>query len=276
VDPPPRETRRDAFLGVRACDLTAIDVLQNAINGAHHSHPAEGNETDAAGGPLIIAVNCVRSGNTCFCRSMGTGPRVGHGADIVLTEFADGTGGTSSRLLAEVASPAGEALLVALEAPIADPAEIERADALIEAAGQSQIRQMIPDVPHILSRNLDHPIWNHIAERCLGCANCTMVCPTCFCTTIEDTTDLSGERAERWQKWDSCFTLDFSYIHGGRIRQSLASRYRQWMAHKLCHWWEQFQRSGCVGCGRCITWCPVGIDITEEARRIHDSEGAAA
>jgi Fe-S-cluster-containing hydrogenase component 2 len=134
---------------------------------------------------------------------------------------------------------------------------------------------MIVDVQHVLRRNLEHRIWGQVGERCLGCANCTMVCPTCFCSTIEDITDLSGTRAERWRKWDSCFTLDFSYLHGGSIRQSPASRYRQWMTHKLCHWWEQFQRSGCVDCGRCITWCPVGIDITDEARRIRDSEGDA-
>jgi ferredoxin len=274
VDETPAQTTRQAFLGVRGCDLAAMDVLQRAILSDDRADPAQEDEADAADRPLIIAVNCVRSTKSCFCRSMGTGPRVGRGADIVLTELPDGSAGAPWRLLAEAPSPAGEALLVPLEAPIADPAAIERADALIEAAGQSQTRQMIPDVQHILSRNLEHPVWDEIAGRCLGCGNCTMACPTCFCTTIEDTTDLSGGRAERWRKWDSCFTLDFSYIHGGWIRQSLSSRYRQWMTHKLCHWWEQFQRSGCVGCGRCITWCPVGIDITHEARRIRDSGGA--
>jgi Fe-S-cluster-containing hydrogenase component 2 len=107
--------------------------------------------------------------------------------------------------------------------------------------------------------------WKETAKRCLSCANCTMVCPTCFCTTVEDTTDLTGDHAERWRRWDSCFTMDFSYIHGGSIRRSAASRYRQWLTHKLSTWWDQFGASGCVGCGRCITWCPVGIDLTEEA-----------
>ena len=98
-----------------------------------------------------------------------------------------------------------------------------------------------------------------------------MVCPTCFCTTVEDHSDLAGETAERVRSWDSCFTLDFSYVHGGSVRTETQSRYRQWMTHKLASWIDQFGTSGCVGCGRCITWCPVGIDITEEAAAIRQT-----
>ena len=119
----------------------------------------------------------------------------------------------------------------------------------------------------LLQGNLEHPRWDDVAERCLTCGNCTMVCPTCFCTTVEDHSDLAGRRAERKRRWDSCFTMDFSYIHGGSVRDQARSRYRQWMTHKLASWIDQFGTSGCVGCGRCITWCPVGIDITEEVAR---------
>ena len=128
------------------------------------------------------------------------------------------------------------------------------------------------NIKDLFYRNYEHPRWNNVAERCLNCANCTMVCPTCFCTTVEDVTDLTGEHAERWRKWDSCFTMDFSYIHGGSVRPSTKSRYRQWITHKLATWIDQFGTSGCVGCGRCITWCPVAIDITEEVDAIRKSE----
>jgi Fe-S-cluster-containing hydrogenase component 2 len=129
-------------------------------------------------------------------------------------------------------------------------------------------------VPSLLARNLEHPRWDTVAARCLSCANCTMVCPTCFCSTVEDTTDLSGQHAERWRVWDSCFSLDHSYVHGGSVRPSTRGRYRQWLTHKLSTWHDQFGTSGCVGCGRCIAWCPVGIDLTEEVAAIRDSEGA--
>ena len=124
------------------------------------------------------------------------------------------------------------------------------------------------DVRELLYSNFEHPRWDDVAARCLACTNCTLVCPTCFCTTVEDTSDLSGDHAERWRRADSCFTLDFTYIHGGNVRTSTKARYRQWMTHKLASWIDQFGSSGCVGCGRCIAWCPVGIDITEELQAI--------
>ncbi len=108
-----------------------------------------------------------------------------------------------------------------------------------------------------------------------------MACPTCFCTTVEDATDLDGATAERRERWDSCFTSDFSYIHGGAVRPSTGARYRHWITHKLAGWVDQFGSMGCVGCGRCITWCPVGIDITAEVRALDaaatsDARGGAA
>ncbi|NJL33712.1 MAG: sulfite reductase subunit A, partial [Chloroflexaceae bacterium] len=128
------------------------------------------------------------------------------------------------------------------------------------------------NVASLLKHNLEHKRWEQVAERCLSCANCTMVCPTCFCSTVEDTTALDGSHAERWRKWDSCFTVDFSFIHGGTVRRETRTRYRQWMTHKLAAWIDQFGTSGCVGCGRCIVWCPVGIDITAEIAAMRASD----
>ena len=95
--------------------------------------------------------------------------------------------------------------------------------------------------------------------------------PPCFCTSVTDTTDLTGDHAERWETWESCFDLDFSYLHGGPVRHSRAGRYRQWLTHKFGTWHDQFGESGCVGCGRCIVWCPVGIDVTAELAALHEA-----
>jgi ferredoxin len=156
---------------------------------------------------------------------------------------------------------------------ISTPQQSAAAEAVVAETAQHMGRTLdTAGIKELLYRNYQNPRWDEVADRCLTCANCTMVCPTCFCTTVEDVTDLSGDHAERWRKWDSCFTMDFSYIVGGSVRSSTKSRYRQWMTHKLATWIDQFGTSGCVGCGRCITWCPVAIDITEEAHAIRDSE----
>ncbi|MBP2291663.1 4Fe-4S dicluster domain-containing protein [Azospirillum rugosum] len=282
VDTPTDPAPRQAFLGVRACDLAAMAVQDRVFGVTPHDGRSAGQErfTDTGyaarrAAAFIVAVNCGRAGRTCFCDSVGTGPKAAGGYDLALTELpgAELPGRGAPAFLAAAGSAAGAALLARLPGRPAGAEDRAAAEAAVEGARAQMGRAMVSDAGPLLARNLEHPRWAEVAARCLNCANCTMVCPTCFCTTVEDSTDLSGDHVERWRRWDSCFTVDFSYIHGGAIRQSGLSRYRQWMTHKLSSWWEQFGTSGCTGCGRCITWCPVGIDITEEARAIKDSEG---
>ncbi|MBT6096491.1 MAG: 4Fe-4S dicluster domain-containing protein [Rhodospirillaceae bacterium] len=255
-----------AFLGVRSCDLAAIEILDKVFENGTFS---DAGYVSRRASSLVIAVNCGRAGDTCFCVSMETGPRAKAGFDIAMTELVDTD---SNCFVIEAGTDIGKEILKQLDLQPVTESETRAAERRISEAAQNMGREMIADAADVLKRNLDSPYWDTIAERCLNCANCTMACPTCFCSTVEDTTDLSGEHAERWRKWDSCFTVDFSYIHGGSLRQSGGARYRQWATHKLSHWHDQFGSSGCVGCGRCITWCPVGIDITEEARNIKDLE----
>lgn len=277
VSAPDGAVPRYAFLGVRSCELAAMAVQDRVFGVTPHGGRAVGEQqfTDSGyaarrNAAFLVAVNCGRAGGTCFCDSMGTGPKAAGGYDLALTELAEGG---RHEFLAEVGSDKGAAVLERLPRRAAQPQDVEAAENAVERARAHMGRTMVDDPASLLARNLEHPRWDEVAARCLSCANCTMVCPTCFCTTVEDTTDLTGEHVERWRRWDSCFTVDFSYIHGGAIRQSGRSRYRQWMTHKLSSWWEQFGTSGCTGCGRCITWCPVGIDITEEAQAIKNSEG---
>jgi ferredoxin len=172
----------------------------------------------------------------------------------------------------EVGADQGAEVLREVPHMAAGAEELAAAERIVEQTAAHMGRTLDTDgIKELLYRNYEHPRWDEVANRCLTCGNCTMVCPTCFCTTVEDVTDLTGKEAERVRRWDSCFTLDFSYIAGGSVRSSARSRYRQWMTHKLATWIDQFDTSGCVGCGRCITWCPVGIDITEEVRAIRES-----
>lgn len=265
--PPPRY----AFLGVRACELNAIRVQDRVFLGGAYVDPAYRERREGA---FIVAVNCAVAAETCFCVAMGTGPEAGPGYDLRLAELMDDAG---HRFLVEAGSVVGEEVLAELDTHAATQADLDTARDVVRATAEGMGRTMPDtDVPALLARNLEHPRWDEVAARCLTCGNCTQVCPTCFCTSVEDTSDLTGTTATRTRRWDSCFTLDFSYLHGGSVRRSGRSRYRQWLTHKLSTWVDQFGTSGCVGCGRCIAWCPVGIDITEEVAAIHASDGAGA
>ncbi len=256
-----------AFVGVRACELHAIAIQDRVLTGGDYCDPHyQARRANA----FIVAVNCGTAGGTCFCASMETGPKATDGFDLALTELVDAD---DQLFVVEAATDAGKAVLSEVSSSKPTQDQFDRADAVVARTAESMGRSMPSEgLRDLLMRNLDHPRWDDVAERCLTCGNCTMVCPTCFCTSVEDASDLSGDRTERTRRWDSCFTMDFSYIHGGSVRASTSARYRQWMTHKLATWHDQFGSSGCVGCGRCITWCPVGIDITEEVAAIRGRE----
>jgi len=261
---------RYAFLGVRACELAAIEAQDDVLAEGRFADPIYSNRRRQS---FLIAVHCTESVPTCFCASMNTGPRARGGFDLALTEVFDRG---HHLFVIEAGSSEGAEVLEGMDTRPAPPELCRQADEAVARAA-SQTRSVETEGLHeLLTDRFDHPRWDDVAKRCLTCGNCTMVCPTCFCTTIEDTSDVTGAHAERWRKWDSCFTQALSYIHGGSVRPSVKSRYRQWMTHKLASWTDQFGGTGCVGCGRCITWCPAGIDITEEARAIRDGNRVAA
>jgi sulfhydrogenase subunit beta (sulfur reductase) len=260
---------RYAMLGVRACELAAIGIQDRVFLGS--GHPDRIYDT-ARRDLFTVGVNCTVAGGTCFCVSMETGPRCESGYDLVLTEIVYPA---RHEFVLEAGSVAGEAVLEQLPGRPATRQDMADVDEVVERTASAMGRSMdTGGIKSLLLDNLEHPRWDEVADRCLACANCTLVCPTCFCSSVEDSVTLDGQEATRTRRWDSCFTLDFSGLHGIPVRQSTRSRYRQWMTHKLATWYDQFGSSGCVGCGRCITWCPVGIDLTEEVAALRATQEA--
>ena len=255
-----------AFIGVRPCELAAIAIQDRVfVEGEHQDRDYAARRADV----FLVAADCGDPSDLCFCTSVGGGPEAREGFDLALTELLEG----EHRFLVRAGSPAGEAVLAELPARPATGADHDAAAALVtHAAREMEGRFDATDVHDLLLRNLDAKRWDEVAERCLSCGNCTLVCPTCFCTHVEDTSALDSSTAERTRVWDTCFSLQYAEMHGGNTRPTTRARYRQWLTHKLATWEDQFGSSGCVGCGRCIAWCPVGIDIREEVRAIRTEE----
>lgn len=260
--PPSSSQRPMAFFGMRACDISALRHLDRVfLEGPTKDRSYEMLRRDS----VIIAINCLQPNDNCFCNSMGTGPEVKDGFDIAITELDDS-------LILETRTTRGEELIVGLPLDGVSEQDMAEKRSKIEGCKKKIKRSLrVSELPWLIYRNLEHPIWADVANRCLACGNCTLVCPTCFCSSTYDSVQLSGlskkpveVSGSRIRTWDSCFSKNFARVHGGNFRPSRRARYRQWMAHKLAYWIDQFGSPGCVGCGRCITWCPVGIDITQE------------
>lgn len=247
------EARQVAIIGVRACDIAALKLsdahfLKNESKDVHYRSRREKL--------FLVAVNCSHPAATCFCASTGDGPVVEEGADIILDELDEG-------FSIHAASEEGEHIIQSLPLKMLRPGQQKAIDKQRLEAGRAQ-RRSVENMHGRLVAQAKSDHWQKIAERCLSCGNCTSVCPTCFCNNEFQDSSLDGTQAEQVRQWDSCFTQGHSYIHGVVIRSETSHRYRQWLTHKFDTWHDQYGRSGCVGCGRCITWCPVGIDVTEE------------
>lgn len=262
--PEPVDTSKVALVGARGCDLAAIETQDEILAEGAHADPFYVARREAA---FIVAVSCSESRSSCFCTSLGTGPRPTRGFDLSLTELLDGP----HRFLVEIGS--AEALEIATELGLSTASEQDQdaAAGIALRTSRGMERQLdTQGLREVLLSRLEHPHWQDVGSRCLACTNCTAVCPTCFCVDIVDKSSLDGESHERTRQHDSCFSADYSAVHGHPVRNDVAARYRQWLTHKLATWIDQFGRSGCVGCGRCITWCPAAIDLTREVARLRD------
>lgn len=256
-DSGPPQPPKLAFVGLRPCELAAMASMDRVFAGQSRCE-SDVYYLQARKQMFIVAVNCTHPAGTCFCASMNTGPQAREGFDLALTEMR-------GAFLVRVGSARGAQVAASLELQTPTAAEIELAELKLEQAREHMGRKLDRDeARHLLEQNIEHPHWDEVAKRCLACGNCTMVCPTCFCSSVSDANDLTGGGVSRTRLWESCYTHQFSYTTAGPVRSTIRARYRHWLRHKLCTMWDQFGVSGCVGCGRCITWCPVGIDLTQE------------
>lgn len=253
--PSPPSSSHTALLGVRACELAALAVHDRVLRASDAGYAARRDDV------LVVAVTCGSPSSTCFCTSMGGDPEPTCGFDVRLTELLEG----EHRFIAEAGTARGEELLSEVTRRDVDDADRRAEQDVVAGARRAITRHLDTErLPEQLAGALEHPRWEELGHVCVACTSCTLVCPTCFCTATRDVTPIGSDEASRVQAWDSCFSPEHSQMHGGSARPTVASRYRQWVVHKLSTWVDQFGTSGCVGCGRCLTWCPAGIDLTAE------------
>lgn len=252
-----------ALIGVRACDLSAINILDDVLIRQDFYDPDYSARRSRL---FILAADCLSPSGTCFCTSMGTGPSAKTGYDIKLVELED-------VFLLKIGSDVGLAVVNELEWEPAGAFHQKAAQQGLEKAAQMMGRKIedVDSVPETLLSQLESPLWTDVGQRCMTCTTCTLVCPTCFCWDTVDITEITGKVTTRQRVWDSCFNLAYSAQAGGNTRPTARARYRQWLTHKFGNWTHQFGTSGCVGCGRCITWCPAKIDVTAEIRKFQEA-----
>lgn len=256
------EVEKIAVFGVRPCDLRGIEIqdrvfMENSYNDIRYVKRRENQ--------FLIAMNCTKSHSNCFCTALGDSPKADKGFDLAMTELQD------DGFVVEIGSDKGRAVLDALNLEAATGGQAQRALAKIEYAAAGQTQRTLPPIKEVEARlmaNLEHPQWDDVASRCLSCGSCTQACPTCFCHTERDEANVVGNETHHTREWDSCFSIDHSYTHGDTYRENPKYRYRQWLTHKFSTWRDQFRTKGCVGCGRCVTWCPVKIDVVDEINAI--------
>ncbi len=256
---PPEEEMRIA-VGLHPCDVNAVLYLDKTFREDPYYMARRRNT-------ILVALNCTEVSEFCFCSSVGTGPhlKAGGGYDMLLTDLG-------RYYLVEPRSARGDRLVGGLRRAGDDDVrlkeEMER-----ELLGSLTRHIDMKGLGELFLRNQEHPVWRRTAdEKCLSCTNCVMVCPTCFCHDIVDCTAMDLGSTTRSRRWDACQDKGFAKVHGGNFRRTRAARLRQFVMHKL-DYTEQYGTPGTVGCGRCIRWCPTGIDLTEVAEEIRGATG---
>lgn len=259
----PLDETPSAILGVRPCDLHALEVLDAVFLGGAYRDPYYAARREPT---LLLALACARPRPTCFCHAVGGGPYAAHSADILMREAGEAylLEGLSARGAAWLEAFAQEARLEgATEADLARAQEVE-AQSMARLAEMAPLAEVAPRFEALFD---ERDLWREIADKCLACGTCTYLCPVCHCFNIVDRPLAGG--GERVRTYDACMYATFTlHASGHNPRPDQAARWRQRVMHKFVYLPQNVGRYGCVGCGRCIVACPVSMDIRQVLERL--------
>ncbi|MEM4513481.1 MAG: 4Fe-4S dicluster domain-containing protein [Ignisphaera sp.] len=252
------EIPRVVLFGIKPCDVKSIEVLDSILG----NHPLYAKARKAIAG--IVVEECLEPGETCFCGATDSGPNAGKGFDISYAKVNENS------VIFRYGSNLGKRIIDELGLKEAERDIVEEYVRLVENAKTKTVSKIpkVVDVQKALYNCIeDISIWAMLSKNCVGCGNCNYVCPTCFCLEFED--EIVDERyAKRVAKWIGCLTYTYGQVAGGHFRPQLYMRYRHFVLHKFLFYPKQIGLLGCVGCGRCITWCPLGVDLRKTLSEI--------
>lgn len=262
---PEHERYHNIIFGVRACDALGIAYMDRFFQGEFCEDKYKINRNNT----LIAALNCVKSGESCFCHSLGTGPFASSGYDVLFTplegKYLVETQGDKGKALIEL----GKEFLVPTTKQNDTENSVEKTKLFNGATSKFKTKMESLNLRKVLEESFDDEIWSELAAKCIRCGGCTNVCPTCTCyNVVEEKTSENGGKRVRY--WDSCQCDSFTRNAGGHKTRSDISRVRYRIYDKLKYIEERFEHKGCTGCGRCITACPVDIDIVNIVNRLTD------
>lgn len=251
----PEEKEKKLLFGVRSCDLKSLDCLDQVfLTKGFVDNFYKGKRDHIA----TIALNCTEPGPACFCASMGVDPQKAEGADVQAYDLGDSIG-------FEAVSEEGHKIVELIKSQLTEQ------QAVPPPVGAFYLNPEVTGLPEKLKGMFDAPLWQEIARKCLNCGACTYVCPTCHCFDISQ--DVRGEEGTKYRCWDSCMFGEYTQMAGGHNpRPGKKERVRNRFMHKLSYFPERYNMLLCTGCGRCISVCPVHMDITSIMKQIREAE----
>ena len=246
------------ILGLRPCDARGLELLDRVFGQGQYRDPYYLARRAAT---VVVALACTDPRQTCFCHAVGGDPYSSEGADVLLSDADDA-------YIAVPQTEKGEEWLTTLSLSAVDDGHLETSQAV--AARAHELLAEIEPVAGLEDQLVDlfeSAVWAEIAEKCIACGTCTYLCPGCHCFNIQDRVLANG--GSRLRSWDGCMYEGFTkHASGHNPRPDQGTRWRQRTLHKFAYLPENVGMYGCVGCGRCITYCPVRLDIREVIARL--------
>ena len=239
------------LFGVRPCDARGISNLDQVFLDEEYTDTAYNERRKMM---TVISLACAEPVSAaCFCDSMGGGPDDEEGSDIIFRETKNADVYVISILTEKGKEIESIWESTGLLSPAGNKKPVDPQPCTLTVAKPS-------DLSEKLKAAFEDPLWARFSEACLGCGVCSFICPTCYCFDIDAET--SGDMANSFRCWDCCLFSDYSRMAGGHNpRPTKKERLRQRYLHKLSWFDERYGRTLCVGCGRCLSKCPTGLDI---------------